>query len=245
MAKKLCVMCGKKLGLLSSKTVISDGIVCSKCLKKAGVHKLSNGQAFNTASLKHYLNHHTMVVRSFSPTRKVGTYIAIDENNKSFKIGRNIFEYDNLSSFELLENGYTVTDSGLSRAVVGGMLFGDVGAVVGAITGKKSDDVCNSLKLRVNLRNAHIDTTYINFIMGGNFKKSGSTYRAYQTHARLCMSALEDIADHVKSLAEATQHEAPRNVSAADEIVKFKQLLDNGIISQEEFDAKKKQLLGL
>lgn len=33
--------------------------------------------------------------------------------------------------------------------------------------------------------------------------------------------------------------------SAADEIIKFKQLLDNGVITQEEFDAKKKQLLGL
>ena len=33
--------------------------------------------------------------------------------------------------------------------------------------------------------------------------------------------------------------------SAADEIEKFKGLLDKGIITQEEFDAKKKQLLGL
>lgn len=36
-----------------------------------------------------------------------------------------------------------------------------------------------------------------------------------------------------------------QNVSAADEIKKFKQLLDDGIITQEDFDAKKKQLLGL
>ena len=33
--------------------------------------------------------------------------------------------------------------------------------------------------------------------------------------------------------------------SAADEIKKFKELLDLGVITQEEFDAKKKQLLGL
>ena len=33
--------------------------------------------------------------------------------------------------------------------------------------------------------------------------------------------------------------------SAADEIEKFKSLLDKGIITQEAFDAKKKQLLGL
>ena len=33
--------------------------------------------------------------------------------------------------------------------------------------------------------------------------------------------------------------------SDADELAKFKKLLDDGIITQEEFDAKKKQLLGL
>ena len=33
--------------------------------------------------------------------------------------------------------------------------------------------------------------------------------------------------------------------SVADEILKFKNLLDNGIITQEEFEAKKKQLLNL
>lgn len=41
---------------------------------------------------------------------------------------------------------------------------------------------------------------------------------------------------------------APNNtasVSAADEIMKFKNLLDMGAITQEEFDAKKKELLGL
>ena len=35
------------------------------------------------------------------------------------------------------------------------------------------------------------------------------------------------------------------NISNADELKKYKDLLDNGVISQEEFDAKKKQILGL
>ena len=34
-------------------------------------------------------------------------------------------------------------------------------------------------------------------------------------------------------------------ISSADEIIKFKKLLDQGIITQSEFDLKKKQLLGL
>ncbi|MBR3588760.1 MAG: SHOCT domain-containing protein [Clostridia bacterium] len=35
------------------------------------------------------------------------------------------------------------------------------------------------------------------------------------------------------------------NNSEADELKKYKDLLDNGVITQEEFDAKKKQLLNL
>ena len=37
----------------------------------------------------------------------------------------------------------------------------------------------------------------------------------------------------------------PQGASSADEIKKFKELLDMGVITQEEFDAKKHQLLGL
>lgn len=36
-----------------------------------------------------------------------------------------------------------------------------------------------------------------------------------------------------------------QQTSSADELKKFKELLDMGVITQEEFDAKKKQLLGL
>ena len=39
--------------------------------------------------------------------------------------------------------------------------------------------------------------------------------------------------------------QASAGVSAAEEIKKFKELLDAGIITEEEFAAKKRQLLGL
>ena len=41
----------------------------------------------------------------------------------------------------------------------------------------------------------------------------------------------------------AVQRNTP--ISNADELKKYKELLDSGVISQEEFDAKKKQLLGM
>lgn len=53
-----------------------------------------------------------------------------------------------------------------------------------------------------------------------------------------------------KAIREAkVARDAPQTVvnqlSPAEEVLKYKQLLDSGIITQEEFNAKKKQLLGL
>lgn len=44
---------------------------------------------------------------------------------------------------------------------------------------------------------------------------------------------------------ETTIKAVSASVSNADELKKYKELLDSGVISQEEFDSKKKQLLGL
>jgi len=61
----------------------------------------------------------------------------------------------------------------------------------------------------------------------------------------------------LKNLLEKKIHEAKTGaktikvegggpaLSTADELLKFKQMLDAGIITQDEFDTKKKQLLGL
>lgn len=43
----------------------------------------------------------------------------------------------------------------------------------------------------------------------------------------------------------ADYYAQPQAASVADELRKFKTLLDDGIISQEEFDLKKKEMLGL
>ncbi len=42
-----------------------------------------------------------------------------------------------------------------------------------------------------------------------------------------------------------SQQKTNESVNAEDEIVKLKNFLDFGVITEEEFDAKKKQLIGL
>lgn len=54
-----------------------------------------------------------------------------------------------------------------------------------------------------------------------------------------------EIAIKMKEAIENGNIQSGNNTSSADEILKFKALLDAGAITQEEFDAKKRQLLGL
>lgn len=53
------------------------------------------------------------------------------------------------------------------------------------------------------------------------------------------------IIERQEQMNEEKPYQVVQNQSNADELRKYKDLLDNGIITQEEFDAKKKQLLGL
>lgn len=46
-----------------------------------------------------------------------------------------------------------------------------------------------------------------------------------------------------KNLNEEAIRTQQKRVLAADELVKYKKLLDSGVITQEEFDKKKKELL--
>lgn len=59
---------------------------------------------------------------------------------------------------------------------------------------------------------------------------------------------MEEVANYVRSRVDYYKHakNAPVETSSpADELKKYKELLDMGVITQDEFDAKKKQLLGL
>ena len=65
-----------------------------------------------------------------------------------------------------------------------------------------------------------------------------------------CLLNAEEISNVINELIRSRQMNRGaaaviNNLSTADELAKFKKLLDDKIITQEEFDAKKKQLLGL
>jgi hypothetical protein len=100
-------------------------------------------------------------------------------------------------------------------------------------------------------------TGFIQFsIAGGKARDSshsltGGAWDAIQDENSVVFSDITEyetaleIKKYVENFSDSPMVTAPSNNSSADEIVKFKNLLDQGIITQQEFDAKKRQLLGL
>ena len=60
-----------------------------------------------------------------------------------------------------------------------------------------------------------------------------------------CMKELGRLQKSSTAVQSAPVVQNVQQLSAADELAKFKKLLDDGVITQEDFDAKKKQLLRL
>lgn len=108
----------------------------------------------------------------------------------------------------------------------------------------------------VQFKQAGITAGHIQFsIHGGNESRGGVLAAAGDENTITVTNSknieAQKVVDHInKKLKELkksqnTTTNVVQQISVADELKKFKELLDMGIITQEEFEAKKKQLLGL
>lgn len=187
--------------------------------------------------------------RYFKPSVKYGN-VEIDDPKHLFKIGLTVYRFDQLNTYELLENGSAVTSGGLGigRAIVGGALLGGVGAILGGVTKKKKQkNFVESLKILVTFKNHKQVSTTIDFI-----KKKQEKDKKYEKVLLVAQETLSGF-DYIINTLESGKHDtlinSVQNISgpesAADELRKYKGLLDDGIITQEEFDTKKKDLLNI
>lgn len=243
-----CSICGKNAGL--NRYQIKDkGWVCSECFKKAGFNFMTPIKAMSAEDVKSAIalrNRFDEELKVFSPTKVIGSHIEFDDTQKKWLVSRKnnprIFNYSDIIDFELLDDGESITKGGIGRAVAGGMLFGGVGAIVGGATGKKKNKaICKSLRIKITINDIKNPSVFLDFI-SSDMKKDGFIYKNIYNAAQECLSTLQLICS---SLETPETNNNSTQISSADEILKYKNLLDSGIITQEEFEAKKKQLLGL
>lgn len=196
----------------------------------------------NKVTRKADLDFRKSLLQQFKPNEKVIGHLDVDKTNKIFKLSgltHMPHTFSELLDFELQQNGSTITSGGLGRAVTFGVLTGGFGAVVGGVTGRKSKEMVNELKIKINIT-SEVETTveYITLIskpVKSNSKDVGKASKI----ADQVLALLQYISDNQKNSVPTSFS----TKSVTDNLREYKSLLDDGIITQEEFDKKKSELL--
>lgn len=121
--------------------------------------------------------------------------------------------------------------SSLSGAIVGGLIAGGAGAVIGSR--KEVNPISSSVK---------VHDTSKSFILYRNSNDELTTME-FDTHDVYNYLLRKIPQKDIRTVQLKNTNNQP--TSQIDEIRKFKELLDDGIITEEEFQVKKKQLLGI
>lgn len=239
----VCDVCGEKVPSLF-KVKIIDGIICRTCIRIS-----TSCDVKTIEEVKHGWEINDQRLEKFAPTQILKQQFtkrvtSIDYDNKLFTIEfvtkPNVFTkkqncgikpivyaFNEVSNYRVeKEPGQTVTKKkhGIARAVVGGAVAGKTGAVVGATTASEK-----------TMQLPGTTVLSIDFMMS-----CGPNSCVIFGALPIGLLGFLD-----KCIAESKSNESENTTvsSSADELLKLKSLLDNGILTQEEFEAEKAKIL--
>lgn len=242
-----CAICKKDTLPLDRRRVAYREVVCESCFQKA---KPTLKEAFKPKSLtveelkSRIINLVGKEVIDFKATSTVGEIIKFDDDTKRilFQKRNTIHDYGDIESFEIRRDDETVSSKSLGRAITGGIIFGGAGAVVGAVMAKdKEKKYCDKLDVLISVGN---NKKIVIPLIKERTETSSDAYYLASLHLGQIVTKLDSICkvnDEITSSKKTTESTS----TPANEIRQFKKLMDEGIITKEEFDKKKKELLGL
>ncbi|MEK9197113.1 PH domain-containing protein [Ureibacillus sp. FSL E2-3493] len=251
--KAICGVCNEEVGLNRFKIKKSDAWICPSCLKKAGGVTVVNLNKITAEEIQNIIQEKEDKLGDDPMSRAENMYQYCKDNNfgsgftdkwgvKHFKVLQdNLLRGEKvLMTFIGLHNYISATkhDSNYAYAITNKrILFGQkslTGEKFKAVQFDKINDITFQKGLVFGILT--IDTPQEKFNVGLDAGCATSIN-----------NKIHEVFDNLKSAS--SQGNIPQatnpSISAADEILKFKKLLDAGILTQEEFEAKKKQLLGI
>ena len=177
--------------------------------------------------------------------------IAIDKANKKWLLVFGdiqevlTFNFNDLIDYELCQDGKSLVSGAASGALAGGLVFGTVGAIAGASSVREIIQNCIDLHINLSVNNVKCPHYQLPFIVE-TVANDSNEYKYEIGFANEIMSLLTFIkANSTKKSCKQFESAVDSATDKYDEIKKIKELLDAGIITQDEFNAKKKQLLDL
>lgn len=150
-----------------------------------------------------------------------------------YRIHKDEIKHYQISGQERSEVKVHSADDGVNvkGAIIGGILAGDAGAVIGSQHNKG----------RIYSNTEHFDERFVELY----YSQNGTTSKL-----KLSITAYPLLEQwypdkEYSYVLSATPQSSTTNGDKFDEVKKYKELLDSGIISEAEFEAKRKELLGL
>mgnify|MGYP000856163112 CR=1 FL=1 len=164
-------------------------------------------------------------------------------NSNIFGKPYHTYSYNDIMKFEYYENSKMVTEGGIGKALVGGILFGTNGAIIGSASSKNISTHIEKQEVHIYIRKPETNDVKIYKIdVAHIFKYS-------KEKAEKLMLMIQNAIDMVRPQTVQSSAVISSTDKSEDDIPnqirKFKALLDDGIITSEEFEIKKKQLLDI
>jgi hypothetical protein len=171
--------------------------------------------------------------------------LAVDDSSRKLCVlhgdTTKLYDYEEIIESEVIIDGKSVTKT--SRAsqfvgtAIGGVLAGGVGAIIGGLSGSTSTkEKVKGVSLKLIVNDTKNPVHLIDFI---ELTNTGST---------IPEQALEEAKawhDLLSVIINQGKKEPPKEQrSEADQIERYAEMHKNGILSDEEFSAAKKKLLG-
>ena len=157
-----------------------------------------------------------------------------------------VFAYSDFLRYEIIEdNNDKIVSSAVGKALVGGLLFGGVGAVVGASGARKVTGQCSSLDCIIYCKglNNPIRLQFVTYPIS----RASHSYQDIKSKIYTLSAVLENIKQEAEEILnirrENTNIAQSASYSAPDELEKYYGLWQKGIITEAEFTAKKEQIL--
>lgn len=211
---------------------------------------------FDSAEMKEakrlYKEEMKQLAENMKPTGKIFMCAKWDDNLRVISIGSmgmgTIVKYDTITGVDVLVDVKEITSTKskgkekrkgvVTRAVVGTVLMPGVGTLAGALTAKK-----HSKGDSETVTNQQVTKTIV-LSRNDPFKAVLNIPYDAELEAKLRSILAENLNQLSQSLvAPQIEQTQTQNISVADELIKLKELLDTGILTEEEFAAQKQRLL--